>query len=44
MVKHNREYTPTRIGTVICWTLEAMDVERREHRTEEELSKRAKKL
>jgi hypothetical protein len=42
--KHSRECTPTQIITVLRCTLDAMDAERRAHRTEEEFSKRAKKL
>jgi hypothetical protein len=41
--KGNHEYAPTQSGSVICCTLEAVDIEYRSHRAEE-LPKRAKKL
>jgi hypothetical protein len=41
--KENHEYAPTQTGSVICCTIEAVDIECPPPRAEE-LSKRAKKL
>jgi hypothetical protein len=41
--KDNHERAPTQSGSVICCTLEAVDIEDRSHRAEE-LPKCAKKL